>query len=34
VRLEPHPGLALSAPFLSRLADIGAIAFAGQKRFF
>ena len=34
VRLEPHPGLALSPPFLSRLADIGAIAFAGQKRFF
>ena len=34
LRLEPHPGLPLSAPFLSRLADIGAIAFAGQKRFF
>jgi hypothetical protein len=34
MRLEPHLGLALSPPFLSRLADIGAIAFAGQKRFF
>jgi len=34
LRLEPHPGLPLSPPFLSRLADIGAIAFAGQKRFF
>ena len=34
MRLEPHPGLALSPPFLSRLTDIGAIAFARQKGFF
>jgi hypothetical protein len=32
--LEPHLRLPLSPPFLSRLADVGAIAFAGQKRFF
>jgi transposase len=33
VGLEPHLRLPLSPPFLSRLADVGAIAFAGQKRF-
>lgn len=34
VGLEPHLRLPLSPPFLSRLANVGAIAFAGQKRFF
>jgi hypothetical protein len=30
VRLEPHPGLAFSFPFLARLPNVGAIAFAGN----
>jgi len=34
VRLEPHLRLPLSSPLFSRLANVGAIAFAGQKRFF
>jgi hypothetical protein len=34
VGLEPHLRLPFSPPFLSRLANVGAIAFAGQKRFF
>jgi hypothetical protein len=34
VRLEPHPGLPFSFPFLARLANVGTIAFAGQQRFF
>jgi hypothetical protein len=34
VVLEPHLRLPFSPPFLSRLANVGAIAFAGQKRFF
>jgi hypothetical protein len=32
--LEPHLRLPLSSPLLSHLANVGAIAFAGQKRFF
>jgi hypothetical protein len=34
VGLEPHLRLPFSPPFLSRLANVGAIAFAGQKRSF
>ncbi len=34
VGFEPHPGLPLSRPFLTRLSDVGTIAFAGQQFFF
>ena len=34
VRLEPHARLTHLCPFFTRLADVGAILFAGQQRFF